>query len=128
LFIKNVRSGKRAASVCWGNGLLLTIVSGTLFCAVMVAARHVFRLSVGLSELVIVCISDLIFVKITERAAFGFAASNRMRDNSFLTVIVSLLRLAGIGVLVVFLHTVSLKQWTMAYLLTSILGTLYVIL
>jgi O-antigen/teichoic acid export membrane protein len=27
LFIKNVRSGKREASICWGNGILLTVLS-----------------------------------------------------------------------------------------------------
>src|SRR3984885_16097737 len=37
LFIKNVRSGKRDAAVCWGNGLLLTTVSGLLFSLLMVA-------------------------------------------------------------------------------------------
>jgi O-antigen/teichoic acid export membrane protein len=26
LFIKNVRSGKREASICWGNGILVTMV------------------------------------------------------------------------------------------------------
>src|SRR3984885_15999508 len=34
LFIKNVRSGKRAASICWGNGFLLTVLSCTMLAAV----------------------------------------------------------------------------------------------
>jgi O-antigen/teichoic acid export membrane protein len=127
LFIKNVRSGKREAAVCWGNGLLLTILSGTLFSVLMVATKYIVHLSTGLFGLVIVCISDLIFVKVTELAAFGFAASNRMKDTSILTVIVSLLRLIGIAVMVVVLHKVSLQQWTLVYLLTSVLGTFYVL-
>jgi O-antigen/teichoic acid export membrane protein len=127
LFIKNVRSGKREAAVCWGNGLLLTVLSGTLFSVLMVATKYIVHLSTGLFGLVIVCISDLIFVKVTELAAFGFAASNRMKDTSILTVIVSLLRLIGIAVMVVVLHKVSLQQWTLVYLLTSVLGTLYVL-
>ncbi len=127
LFIKNVRSGKREAAVCWGNGLLLTTVSGLLFSLLMVATKYVLHLSTGVFGLVIVCISDLVFVKVTELAAFGFAASNRMKENSILTVIVSLLRLIGIGVMVAVLHKVSLQQWTLVYLLTSVLGTLYVV-
>ena len=82
LLVKNVRSGKRDAAICWGNGSLLTIVSGTAFSALMVATKHVLHLTVGLSGLVMVSISDLIFVKITELAAFGFAASNRMKDGN----------------------------------------------
>jgi O-antigen/teichoic acid export membrane protein len=127
LFIKNVRSGKREAAVCWGNGLLLTTVSGLLFSLLMVATKYVLHLSTGVFGLVIVCISDLVFVKVTELTAFGFAASNRMKENSILTVVVSLLRLLGIGVMVAVLHTVSLQQWTLVYLLTSVLGTLYVV-
>src|ERR1700733_9768166 len=30
LFIKNVRAGTRTANLCWGNGIVLTVVSGTL--------------------------------------------------------------------------------------------------
>lgn len=127
LFIKNVRSGKRESAVCWGNGLLLTILSGALFSLLMVATKYVLHLSTGLFGLVIVCISDLVFAKVTELAAFGFAASNRMKDTSILTVIVSLLRLIGIAAMVVVLHKVSLQQWTLVYLLTSVLGTLYVL-
>jgi O-antigen/teichoic acid export membrane protein len=126
LFIKNVRSGKRDAAECWGNGLLLTTVSGLLFSLLMVAIKFVLHLSTGVFGLLIVCISDLVFVKVTELAAFGFAASNRMKENSILTVVISVLRLAGIGVMVVTLHKVSLQQWTLVYLLTSVLGTLYV--
>src|SRR5580658_6823177 len=36
LFIKNVRSGKRQAATCWGNGILITVLSGTLLTAVAV--------------------------------------------------------------------------------------------
>ncbi len=51
-----------------------------------------------------------------------------MKDNSILTVVVSLLRLIGIAVLVAVIHKVSLQQWTVGYLLTSMLGTLYVVI
>ena len=33
LFIKNVRSNKREATICWGNGILLTVFSGSLLSA-----------------------------------------------------------------------------------------------
>ena len=57
LFIKNVRSGKREAAVCWGNGLLLTTLSGLLFSLLMVATKYVLHLSTGVFGLVIVCIA-----------------------------------------------------------------------
>jgi O-antigen/teichoic acid export membrane protein len=74
-----------------------------------------------------VCISDLIFMKITELAAFGFAASNRMKDTSIQSVVVSLLRLVAIGILVLAIHPVTLSEWVWAYLASGIMGTAYAV-
>jgi O-antigen/teichoic acid export membrane protein len=127
LFIRDVRSGKRDAVVCWGNGLLLTTLSGTLLTIVVVVLNYVFHLKTGFFVVVMVCISDLIFMKVTELAAFGFAASDRMKDTSIQSVVVSLLRLTAIALLTAILRSVSLSQWVWAYLFTSILGTAYAV-
>jgi O-antigen/teichoic acid export membrane protein len=125
LFIKNVRSGKREAAVCWGNGMLLIVVSGALFTALVVGLSYLFRLKTGPSVVIVVCISDLILMKVTELAAFGFAASNRMKQGSIQTVVISLLRLAGISALVVMVHQVTLQRWVLVYLATGVLAMAY---
>jgi O-antigen/teichoic acid export membrane protein len=127
LFIKNVRSGKRNADVCWGNGLLLTVLSGAVFSALVVGINAAFHFKSGYFIVIIVCVSDLIFMKITELASFGFAASNRMSQTSIQSVVVSLLRLAGITVLMLAAPRVTLHRWVWVYLLTSFLGTVYAI-
>lgn len=127
LFIRDVRSGKRDAVICWGNGLLITVVSGSLLTAVVLVVNSLFHLKTGAFIVLVVCISDLIFMKITELAAFGFAASNRMKDTSIQSVVVSLLRLAAIGILVLALHSVSLSEWVWAYLVSGIIGTAYAV-
>lgn len=127
LFIRDVRSGKREAAICWGNGLLLTILSGTTLTIVVVALNYIFHLKTGIFVVVIVCLSDLIFMKVTELAAFGFAASDRMKDTSIQSVVISLLRLAAIVLLIVTLHKVSLSQWVWAYLFTGMLATIYAV-
>ena len=127
LFIKDVRSGKREAVVCWGNGLLTTLVVGSLLTVLVVILNYLFHLKTSPFIVIVVCISDLIFMKITELAAFGFAASNRMKDMSIQTVVVSLLRLIAIGILVLTLRHVSLSEWVWAYLASSILGTAYAV-
>jgi O-antigen/teichoic acid export membrane protein len=127
LFIKNVKSGKRSAAVCWGNGILLTTVSGTLFSLLTIAINYAFHLKTQFTVVAIVCFSDLILMRITELAAFGFAASGRMKDTSIQNVVISLLRLLAILVLAFTLHKVSLQQWTNAYLVTGILGVIYAI-
>ncbi len=127
LFIRDVRSGKRDAVICWGNGLLITVVSGSLLTAVVLLVNSLFHLKTGAFIVLVVCISDLIFMKITELAAFGFAASNRMKDTSIQSVVVSLLRLVAIGILVLTLPSVSLSEWVWAYLVSGIIGTAYAV-
>ncbi len=127
LFVKNVRSGKREAPICWGNGILLTVLSGTLFSALAVGLSSVLGLKTAPLVVMIICFSDLVFLKVTELAAFGFAALDQMKQTSIQNVVVSLLRLAGIAALIALLHQVTLERWVWVYVLTSLLGTSYAV-
>jgi O-antigen/teichoic acid export membrane protein len=127
LFVKNVRSGKRDAAVCWGNGILLTLLSGSLLTALGVSLSFALRLKTGLLVVITICVADMIFLKVTELATFGFAALDRMKETSIQNVVVSLLRLAGIAGLIVAVHPVTLARWVMVYLLTTVLGTVYAV-
>jgi O-antigen/teichoic acid export membrane protein len=128
LFIKNVRSGKREASICWGNGILLTVLSGTLLSGLGVGLSALLHLKTVPFVVTIVCVADLILLKVTELAAFGFAALDQMKQTSIQNVVVSLLRLGGIVTLVITLHRVTLDLWVLTYLLTTLLGTLYALI
>lgn len=127
LFIKNVRSGKRGAAICWGNGLLITVLSGSLFSGVLASLNYLFRFKSGSFVVIIVCISDLVLLKVTELASFGFAASDRMKQVSIQGVVVSLLRLFGIVALIAVAHRVNLDRWVLIYLFSSFLGAIYAI-
>jgi O-antigen/teichoic acid export membrane protein len=128
LFIKNVRSGKREASICWGNGILLTVLSGTLLCGLGVGLSALLHLKTVPSAVTIVCVADLVLLKVTELAAFGFAALDQMKQTSIQNVVVSLLRLGGIVALVITAHPVTLNLWVLTYLLTTLMGTLYALM
>jgi O-antigen/teichoic acid export membrane protein len=127
LFIKNVRSGKREASVCWGNGILLTVISGTLLSALGLGLSVLLHLKTVPFAVTIVCIADLVLLKVTELAAFGFTALDQMKQTSIQSVVASLLRLAGIVILIVTTHLVTLHLWVIVYLLTTLLGMMYAI-
>jgi O-antigen/teichoic acid export membrane protein len=128
LFIKNVRSGKRKASICWGNGILLTVLSGTLLCCLGAGLSVLLHLKTVPFVVTIVCVADLILLKVTELAAFGFTAMDQMKQTSIQSVVVSLLRLAGIVALVVIVHPVTLDLWVLTYLLTTLLGMVYALI
>jgi O-antigen/teichoic acid export membrane protein len=125
LFIKNVRSGKRTAAVCWGNGILLTVLSGALLTAAAVGLSVVLHLKIAPFAVLLVSIADMVLLKVTELAAFGFTASDRMKQTSIQNVVVSLLRLAGIAGLMATVHPVTLDRWVVVYLLTTLLGMVY---
>jgi O-antigen/teichoic acid export membrane protein len=125
LFIKNVRSGKREASVCWGNGILLTVISGTLLSALGLGLSVLLHLKTVPFAVTIVCFADLVLLKVTELAAFGFTALDQMKQTSIQSVVASLLRLAGIASLIVTTHQVTLHRWVVVYLVTSLLGMMY---
>jgi O-antigen/teichoic acid export membrane protein len=127
LFIKNVRSGKRDAATCWGNGILTTVISGIVLSALGAAMSWVLGLKTPPFVTFIVCISDLVLVKVIDLAAFGFTALDRMTQTSIQSVVVSLLRLGGIATLIMVAHPVTLDRWAVVYLLTSLLGTAYAV-
>ncbi len=127
LFIKNVRSGKREAAVCWGNGLLLTVLSGILLSGLGIGLSLVFHLKTSVFVVMIVCFADLVLLKVTELAAFGFTALDRMKQTSIQNVVASLLRLAGISGLILTMREVTLHRWVLVYLLTTSLGTVYAV-
>ena len=125
LFIKNVRSGKRSAEICWGNGLTATMASGTAFSAVVFAINYAFHLRMPFFVVAAVCISDLLLLRVIELACFGFGAVDRMKENAIQNVIGSLPRLIAIAVLSVGWRRVTLQEWVGAYLVASTVSTLY---
>ncbi len=127
LFIKNVRSGKREAGVCWGNGILLIALSGSLLTALAVGLSLLLHLRTPPRVVWTVCFADLVLFRITELAAYGFTALDRMKQTSIQSVVISLLRLAGIAALMLMAHTVTLDRWVWAYLAATLLGTAYAV-
>ncbi len=127
LFIKNFRSGKRTAQVCWGNGLVITIVSGSVFSVAVAILNLVFHLKATLLVIFVVAVCDLVFMRIADLAAFGFAATGSMKDTAIQGFIMSALRLVAIAFLSWRYHPVRFEQWILAYVLTGILGALYAV-
>jgi O-antigen/teichoic acid export membrane protein len=127
LFIKNLRSGRRTAPVCWGNGLVLTIASGIGLSVFITACNSLIGLHANYSMIFIVALCDLVFMRITDLAAFGFAADGDMRQTAVQGFAMSALRLAGIVILVGRYHAVTLQQWVTAYVITGALGAIFAI-
>ncbi len=125
LFLKNVRSGKRAASLCWGNGLLAIMLSGLLTTVVLCAIAHLWLPTIPVSVVSAICISDLVLVRLIDLASFGFAASGQMRKTAIQNTTMSFLRVVGIVLLVWHFRQVTMAQWTWVYLFTAVIGGIF---
>lgn len=125
LFLKNVRSGKRTPALCWGNGLLLTVLSGLLTAAILCAISQLWLPGVSVAVIGAICLSDLVLVRIIDLASFGFAASAKMSKTAVQNTTMSLLRVIGILALVFFCRQVTVELWTWVYLFTAVVGALY---
>lgn len=122
LFLKNVRSGRREAPLCWGNGLVATFVTGLLASAALCALSALWAPKVPLALIAAICLSDLILVRVIDLASFGFAASGKMSKTAVQNTTMSFLRVVGIVVLVLRYRHVTIADWAWVYLATSVVG------
>ena len=125
LFLKNVRAGKREADICWGNGLLVTFLTGGMLTAVLCALAFLWSPGVSMPLIASICFSDLILTRIIDLASFGFAASGKMSKTAVQNTTMSILRVAGILLLIAFYREVTAAQWGWVYLATAVVGGVF---
>lgn len=122
LFLKNVRAGRRDAALCWGNGLIATVLTGLLSTAAFCAISHMWLPGIPVVLVGAICLSDLVLIRFIDLASCGFAASGKMSKTAVQNTTMSFLRLIGILYLVWHYHRVSMAQWTWVYLITGAIG------
>jgi O-antigen/teichoic acid export membrane protein/glycosyltransferase involved in cell wall biosynthesis len=122
LFLKNVRLGKRTASLCWGNGLLVTLVMGLTTTAVLCGFCRIWFPDLSLALIAAIGFSDLILIRIIDLASFGFAAADKMGKTAVQNTTMSFLRVVGIVCLICFFRQVTIGQWAWVYLVTGTIG------
>jgi O-antigen/teichoic acid export membrane protein len=125
LFLKNVRAGRQTAQVCWGNGLVTTLLTGALSSVGIIAVSHLLFHAFSVGLVAAVCISDLLLIRIVDLVSFGFAASGMMGKTATQNTVMSVLRTIGIALLAAHYHEVSIAQWTWVYLATGVVGAAF---
>ena len=125
LLIKNVARNRTLFAEYWGNGLLVTLLSGLLLVGLVISSSMAW-LPATIPTVAILCISvsDLVFVKFLDMAAFAFQAFEMLSKNAHLNVLISLTRLVGIAGLALFIPHPTMRAWSVVYLAGSVLATL----
>ena len=119
LMVKRVARDPQLLPECLGNALLMTLISGLLL-SVLVVPACVLLLAhvVPLSVILLVAASDLVVYRFMDVACLAFQAVERLGWTANLNLFASLMRLAGIAI-VVLLRRPTLVAWCVAYLLSS---------
>jgi O-antigen/teichoic acid export membrane protein len=125
LLIKNVARDRRLFSEYWGNGLMMTFVSGSVLTFLaMATCRLVLPRSIPMLVIALLSVSDLIFVKLMELGAWAFQSVERLSGHAQLNALVSLTRLCGIAGLALAVTHPGVTAWSAVYLAGSILAAL----
>ena len=86
--------------------------------------RVVLPKSIPLIVVLLIGVSDLLFVRVLELAASAFQAHEMLSHNAHLNVLISLTRLIGIAGLAIKASHSSVLAWSMVYLAGSIVAAL----
>ena len=123
LLVKNVSRDRRLFPEYWGNGLMMTLISGSVLTFLAMAiCRLVLPRSVPILAVVLISISDLIFMKLLDLGALAFQSVDRLSGNAWLNVVASMTRLIGIASLALAVSHPGVTAWSAVYLATSILA------
>jgi len=128
LLIKNVARDRRLFPEYWGNGLMMTIVSGSVLTLLaMAVCRLVLPRSIPVLVITLISVSDLIFMKLLDMGAWAFQSVERLSGNARLNVLSSLTRLIGIGGLALAVSHPGVMAWSAVYLAGSIVAALFAV-
>lgn len=129
LLIKNVSRDRRLFSEYWGNGLMMTLISGSVLTFLAMALCWlVLPRSIPMLAIALISVSDLIFMKLLDMGAWAFQSVERLSGYARLNVLVSLTRLFGIAGLALAVSHPGVMAWSAVYLGGSIVAALIAVL
>lgn len=121
LYMRYVSADRSQSRVYWGNALLsVFLIGGLLVLALWLLGPWMIRRD-GLYVLVLLAVSECVFVQITVAASMVFQTFEKMRMSAALTLLTSVLRLVFLLVMLVVLGRAYAWQWAMASLVISML-------
>ena len=117
LLIKNVARDRALFAEYWGNALLMSLVSGALLLAIVLAiARFLLPDTIPSSLVLLVCLSDLLAVKGADIAAQSFQAMDQLRYTANLFLLPYVLRMLGAAIVFLVWHRTTALIWGYFYL------------
>ena len=125
LLVKNVALDADTFRASWGNALVVSFIIGcVLTVAFVLVGSWVFSREVTVFLVILVCISNLVFSKVTETAIYAFQGLQRFGFATLVYVLWEFFRLLGAVALLVFSDSHTAITWAELYLLGSVAAAL----
>jgi O-antigen/teichoic acid export membrane protein len=123
LLVQNVARDPASFSESWGNGLMMSFVSGAMLLGVVAGAAHlVMPASISTGLILLVASSDLLATRMTDLACLAFQSVEKMGWTANINIAFSALRLVGaIAVVVIWRHPTAV-QWGTFYCAASFIS------
>ena len=104
----------------WGNAVISAFVVGGLITLALVIAGPWLIRKESLPVLILIALSECIFVQLTASASYVFQTFEKMKLSATLSFLTSAFRFVLVLVMLLIMHTASAWDWALASLLISI--------
>jgi len=125
LLIKNVARNEDSFRRCWGNALLMVLISGVVLLFIILGlSRVVFPAAIPFALVFVIAVTELFFSRIHDISGQAFQAFQRMNRTAVLQFIPHVLKLIAIAGLTISIQAPTVLQWGYLYLFTTVISTL----
>ncbi|MGC1300621.1 MAG: flippase [Alloacidobacterium sp.] len=124
LFLRHVSPAHEKSPQYWGNILIATFGTGTLFVALTVLTAHWTISSAGALLVSLTAIANCIGLPISTCAGQVFQAFEQMRYTAVLNLLQNALRLVLAGVMLIAIRRASALEWAWAAFAVSLAGVI----
>ncbi len=120
VFMRYVSPDRSRFRLYWGNAVISAFIVGGLITVALVAAGPWLIRKESLPVLVLIALSECIFVQLTSSASYVFQTFEKMRLSATLSFLTSALRLVLVMTMLLVMHTASARDWAIASLGVSV--------
>ncbi len=121
LLIKSVARDKGTFSIAWGDALVTTGIGGAvLVAAVILLSRAVLPGTIPVHLVVVVAIADIPGLSLITIAGQAFQSFEQLQWTAAINLLISMNRMLGALLLVVFHHHPTALQWGYVYLACTV--------
>jgi O-antigen/teichoic acid export membrane protein len=128
LIIRNVARNPASFSRSWGNGLLVTLSTGTLGTALVFSCSFLLPAHVHRIDLLFIAMADLIGGGLLYFCGSAFSALSRFSTTAQINVWWSLSRIIGLAFLISIRHHPPIEDWAATYLMATCITSLVVLI